>query len=369
MRTALNLRLMMTTDAVGGVWTYATSLAAALVEMGADVSLVTMGPSPRPDQRTMVHGRVHLVETDLALEWQDPDAADMARARAALDRLERRLRPDIVHLNSFREATFEWNAPVLVAAHSCVNSWARACNDNAWLSESRWRRYSELVAAGLSRAGGWVCASSAYRDMVEEIYHPDHRGAVIWNGLAPATARPRQKQDFILAAGRMWDKAKNLPVLAHAAKDVNWPVLVAGQNADLERREGIELLGELPRAELHGLMRRAAIFTSPALYEPFGLSVLEAAAAGCALVLSDIPSFRELWDGAALFVSPEDAAGLSAALNCLIRNEAHRSRLQDAALARSRHYSLTGMVDGYVRLYGELTRTATRRHLETGACA
>ena len=41
-------------------------------------------------------------------------------------------------------------------------------------------------------------------------------------------------------------------------------------------------------------MSRAAIFFSPALYEPFGLGVLEAAARGCALVLADIPSFIAL---------------------------------------------------------------------------
>jgi hypothetical protein len=38
--------------------------------------------------------------------------------------------------------------------------------------------------------------------------------------------------------------------------------------------------------------------------EPFGLAVLEAAQAGCPLVLSDLPGFRELWDGAALFRRP-----------------------------------------------------------------
>ena len=52
------------------------------------------------------------------------------------------------------------------------------------------------------------------------------------------------------------------------------------------------------------MMARTAVFVSPALYEPFGLAVLEAAQAGCALVLSDIPTFRELWDGVALFVAP-----------------------------------------------------------------
>ena len=47
-------------------------------------------------------------------------------------------------------------------------------------------------------------------------------------------------------------------------------------------------LGVLAPAELRRKLERAAIFAAPALYEPFGLGILEAAAAGCALVLGDI---------------------------------------------------------------------------------
>ena len=66
------------------------------------------------------------------------------------------------------------------------------------------------------------------------------------------------------------------------------------------------------------------VFVSAALYEPFGLAVLEAAQAGCALVLSDIPTFRELWDGAALFVAADDAAGFAAALERADRRRVRR---------------------------------------------
>lgn len=43
------------------------------------------------------------------------------------------------------------------------------------------------------------------------------------------------------------------------------------------------------------------IYVHPALCEPFGLAVVEAAQAGCALVLSEIAPLRENWEGAALF--------------------------------------------------------------------
>lgn len=352
-----NLRILMTTDTVGGVWTYATTLASALAGLGAEVYLVTIGPRPRADQRAMLSlPGVHLIESDLALEWQDPESNDLSPAEEFLARLERQIKPDIVHLNSFREATFDWNAPVLVVAHSCVNSWGIACNDTAWLTEPKWRRYSELVGAGLDRAQVWVCPSRALRDVIFDLYRPHSPGKVIWNGIAPAPPPLCQKKHFILAAGRMWDTAKNLATLAQAADGLNWPVLVAGPPGMSPGAvvSEVELLGELSRRDLRRWMERAAIFVSPALYEPFGISVLEAASAGCALVLSDIPTFRELWDAAAVFVSPTDDGALRNALSDLCTDTSKRSQLQRAAFARARRFSIAPMTDAYAELYREL---------------
>ncbi|MGE5157411.1 MAG: glycosyltransferase [Gemmatimonas sp.] len=185
-----------------------------------------------------------------------------------------------------------------------------------------------------------------------DLYRPRSDGYVIWNGTAPANKPAPAKDDFILAAGRMWDAAKNLSQLKLAANGLDWPILVAGPAGDTQDCDpAIQLLGQVRHAELHRMMRRAAIFVSPALYEPFGLSVLEAAAAGCALVLSDIASFRELWDEAALFVDPTDAEALRRSLYGLSTDPSKRAALQQAALARSRTYAVRRMVDHYVALY------------------
>ena len=68
----------------------------------------------------------------------------------------------------------------------------------------------------------------------------------------------------------------------------------------------------------------SAIYALPARYEPFGLSALEAGLCGCALVLGDIPSLREVWGDAAVFVDPHDAQALAKALNCLIDHPEQR---------------------------------------------
>jgi glycosyltransferase involved in cell wall biosynthesis len=349
----------MTSDTVGGVWTYASALATALATSGADVHLVTMGPCARPDQRAMLQDdRVHLIETDLVLEWQDPEGSDRPVAQRIFAELEEEIRPDVIHLNSFREAVFQWHAAVLVVAHSCVNSWGFACRDTAWLEEPAWRHYTAAVAAGLSRAQAWVSPSCAFYDVISGLYHPSVPGLVIRNGIAPAV-QPDKKDNFILAAGRLWDRAKNIATLTEAAQGVRWPLYIAGPTDDAAPA-GVSWLGHLPHDELRTRMQRAAIFASPALYEPFGLSVLEAASAGCALILSDIPTFRELWSGAAVFVDPTTRKGLRRALDALCADDDKRAQLQRAAQTRSHRYSLARMESAYRQLYMNLIANARR---------
>jgi glycosyltransferase involved in cell wall biosynthesis len=82
--------------------------------------------------------------------------------------------------------------------------------------------------------------------------------------------------------------------------------------------------------------------------------VLEAAQAGCALVLSDIPTFRELWDGAALFVPADDEAAIADAIQGLADDPARRFDVGAAARERARAYSVEAMTDGLLAVYRSL---------------
>jgi glycosyltransferase involved in cell wall biosynthesis len=184
---------------------------------------------------------------------------------------------------------------------------------------------------------------------------------VIHNGVGRIDA-PTWKRNLVLSAGRLWDEAKNVTALAPVSQSFDWPIRLAGASqsdrnrADLGGR--LELLGELPRPALLEQMRQSAVFVAPARYEPFGLSVLEAAACGCALVLSDIGTFRELWDGAALFVDPDDSDDIARTLATLRADPALRTRLQAAARRRADRYSAVAMQARYRELYRELSSSA-----------
>jgi glycosyltransferase involved in cell wall biosynthesis len=107
-----------------------------------------------------------------------------------------------------------------------------------------------------------------------------------------------------------------------------------------------------------------------ARYEPFGLAVLEAAQAGCPLVLADIPTFVELWGGAAEFVPPGDDGTLADVLARLAEDDAWRARLSEAARERARQYTPDAMAESALRVYRTLLageRARPSRRLEAHA--
>ncbi|CAL8972487.1 Phosphatidyl-myo-inositol mannosyltransferase [Rhodoplanes serenus] len=352
-------RILITADAVGGVWTYTVTLARALARHGDTVLVVTLGPPPSSTQHreiaavgALTGGSVRLHVTDLALEWMDPEGRDLDRARETLAAIARAFRPDIVHLGGFREATADVGVPVLVVAHSCVRTWWRACRGGV-PDDPRWRVYADHVAAGLAAADAWAAPTRALRDAIADLYAPPRPGVVIPNGVAvpPADDPPPERRSVILAAGRLWDEAKGLDTLLGAAPRLPWPVRLAGDTASpdggapIALPDGVTALGRLDRAALLAEMRAAELFVAPARYEPFGLGIAEAAACGAALVLSDIASLRELWDGAAAFVPPDDPAALAATLTALCADAPRRRALQAAARRRATRYGADAMVN------------------------
>jgi glycosyltransferase involved in cell wall biosynthesis len=164
---------------------------------------------------------------------------------------------------------------------------------------------------------------------------------VIPNGRRPRS-RQATKEPLVLAAGRVWDEAKNLRALERIAPSLPWPVVLVGDGSRI---------GRVRDAQVADAMSRASIFALPAYYEPFGLSALEAALAGCALVLGEIPSLREVWAQAAVFVDPADNGALFAALNRLIGDGELRARYAAAARERAALYSVDAMADRYVEAY------------------
>jgi glycosyltransferase involved in cell wall biosynthesis len=356
-------RILMTTDAVGGVWQYSIDLIRQLRADGLDALVVCLGPPPSAEQQRKIQAITggSFVHAPFALEWMQEPWDAIEQARTWLTKLESEFKPDVVHLNSYALAAAPWHAPVLCVAHSCVYSWWRAVHGCA--PEITWENYREQVSRGLQAATFIVSPSQAMLDaLVHEYGIAQEKATVIPNFSLASPHGPVTKEHFSLAAGRMWDKAKNLSLLEAIAPHLHWPLYLAGSGES----RSLQHLGSLSHDEVLERMAAASLFVHPALYEPFGLVVLEAAAAGCCLVLADIPSLRELWDDAAVFINPRDPHAWTRTLNELIANEAQRRELAYRASQAARRYCADTSWRMYRNLYDRLV---SRKCRENGVAA
>jgi glycogen(starch) synthase len=349
------MKVLIATDTVGGVLTYTAELAAELEAGGDEVVVATMGPALRADQRRLLPARVH--ESEFRLEWMEEPWDDVAAAGEWLLAIAEETRPDVVHLCSYAHGSLPFEAPKVLVAHSCVLSWWRAVHREP--APAAWDRYRQEMGEGLRGADAVVAPTRAMLAELERDHDLDpDRTAVIHNG-SSAQAAPAHpdKRPLILGSGRFWDPAKNLAALDAAAEGLPWPVAVAGEMGDAAPAHA-RSAGLLGREALAELRRDAAIYAAPAVYEPFGLGILEAARDRCALVLGDVPSLRELWEGAAVFVDPRDERRLRWALEELIEDGGRREELAARAHRRAAGYGIARSARAYRRLYDRLRTEA-----------
>src|SRR5438067_3756639 len=145
-------KILMTADPIGGVWTYALELAQSLEPHGIEITVATMGASLSREQRRQLCARknARLFESAYRLEWMNDPWDNVDAAGDWLLQIAARVRPDLIHLNGYSHAILPWDAPVLVAAHSCVLSWWRAVQNEE--APTYYDEYRARVTAGLAAA-------------------------------------------------------------------------------------------------------------------------------------------------------------------------------------------------------------------------
>lgn len=177
--------------------------------------------------------------------------------------------------------------------------------------------------------------------------------------LCVATLEPRKN------IGRLLDAYLALP----SALRARYPLVLAGapgwHSEELTRRIAalaskgqVRRLGYVAEGELPALYAGARVFVFPALYEGFGLPVLEAMASGVPVVTSDCSSLPEVAGDAALLVAPQDTGGLRRALERALEDEPWRAQARERGLARAAERSWAQCVQRTLALYRSLGGSA-----------
>jgi glycogen(starch) synthase len=366
------MRVLITADTVGGIWTYARELVSGLVRRGVHVTLVSFGHIPEPRQLAWVEGLRNLDfrPTAFRLEWMQDSAEDIEASSEYLLSVIRETSPDLLHLNQFCYGALNVDIPKLVVAHSDVVSWWAAVHGEepprtAWIE---W--YRETVQRGLDCATTVIAPSRWMLAQIEAYYGPRTQHGVIYNGRSPQWFNAHvDKDDMVLTVGRLWDSAKQVSLVTQY--DCGWPVVIAGETQhpdEAYRGDGtrivcegtLELKGKQNPEQLQSLFSRAAIYAATSRYEPFGLALVEAALSRCAIVANDIPSFRELWGETACYFRTNDAASLRDTIAELRANKVLRRQHAELGYQRAkRRYTADRMVQEYLETYAHLTADRT----------
>jgi len=352
-------RILLTGDAARGVWRYGLELARGLAERGVQPVLALLGQSPdaeRLREARQIPG-LRVIVTGLPTEASLTNEGELREAGAALAGLALRVRADSVHLHTpALAAEVPWAMPVVVTTHSDIGTWWGAVHREPLPAEIAWR--IAAVGRGLAEADAVIAPSRSYAQALARLYRPGRPISVVHKGCTPLSLPPLPRCQAVLTAGRLWDEGENIALLDRAAANLDAPVLaagpVAGPNGAMAELAHLSTLGPLAEPALAAAMAQASVFVAPARYAPFGLPVLEAAQAGMALALADIPGFRELWGGVALFFHPEDPAGLGDALNRLL---AHPAAPGARARRHASRYNPDGMVEGTLAIHRQVVES------------
>lgn len=357
-----NFTILMTTDTVGGVWTYSMELCKALEKHQVKVHLAAMGSWPSKAQQREAEKleNVLLYKSDYKLEWMQDPWGDVQEAGKWLNSICETLHPDIIHFNNYAHMGKGWSCPTITVFHSCVQTWWQAVKGTSF--PHSWDRYLEILQNSLNASDVVVVPTQAIMEKVKSNYRISAPGKVIYNGMDQSFFQPVEKEEFILCVGRIWDEGKNLLSLSGIAKKLPWPVYVVGNNVNPSTGEKIEIknvnfLGDLSQEETQEWMVRASIFISPSKYEPFGLPILQAAAAGCALVLNELDTLKELWNDAAIFFDPNDRGETKKIILHLIEQKNFREEVSEKARVRAAYFSAEKMAENYLNLYKEIIET------------
>ena len=364
------LRLLMTADAVGGVWQYATrprrrarrprrrddACRARPGALGAS-ALAGGGDPADPHRRSP------------ACRSTGPPASpgEVAEASRAVAALARSVGADIVHLNSpALAADARFPAPVVGVCHSCLATWWRAVRSGPLPQDFVWR--TALLASWLSRRRG---ARRADRGLRADDRRRLRHSAAARGAQRPAPGAPHEPAEpasFVFTAGRLWDEGKNLAALDRAAARLDVPVLAAGPLAG--PNGAMIALPHLAGARRARRRRHPGVARAPS-----DLRVACRATSPSALPCSKPPrpaarscfriSRRCASSGTARRCScrPMTTRPSPRRSRDLVADPRRRARLGGAARARSETYTVESTAQGMMAIYeAVLARQAALRH-------
>jgi phosphatidylinositol alpha-mannosyltransferase len=347
----------------GGVQGQVLGLARALRRRGHETRVIAPCDGPPPERGVTTVGPTRRFPSNGSIA---PITSNHLAAARTLEAL-RGFAPDVVHLHEpltpgpTHAALVGTDLPLVGTFHASYHS-----GYNKWYAALR--RPLQRMVDRLT-----VCtavSAEASRD-VQAAFGVECR--ILFNGVDVdqyATATPWPSPDpAIFFVGRH-EPRKGLAVLLDAFAGLERPatlwVASTGPRTDELRARataGVEWIGRVTEDEKARRLRGATIACFPSIEgESFGVVLLEAMAAGTAVVASDLTGYRAVADSGreACLVPPGDAAALRDALRTLLDDAEARAKVAAAGAARAMELSMDHLVQRYETVYDDARGAVSR---------
>jgi glycosyltransferase involved in cell wall biosynthesis len=332
-----------------GTAVYLAQLARALTALGG-VELVEVGNARR---RPPAGGGLASVRNLTGDLWW---------TEAGLARLAARHRPDVIH-HPLPARSHLARVPQVVTVHDL------AFERLPELFDRRYRAYASRAHRAAARAAAAVIAVSetTARDLGSWWGIPSGRIVVARHGPGQPLVvggRAEPPAHFLYAGDA--EPRKDLATLlrAHAAyraaAERPLPLVLAGPAAGGPAAGGVRAEGPVTSARLAELHAGAAALVHPSLHEGFGLTLLEAMAAGTPVIAARSPGTEEVCGDAARYVPARDPAALTAALVELAGERQRRSELAQRGRRRAAEFSWEQSARAHLAAYSLAVARARR---------
>jgi glycosyltransferase involved in cell wall biosynthesis len=285
---------------------------------------------------------------------------------------------DLIKVNG----AITWARGDVNAVHFVHSSWLRSPVNRSEQHRSLRSTYNWFYTAlnadwekkAFSQAKAIVAVSKQVEQELLEIGVPRERIRVILNGVdlqefSPGEAKRQtwglpEGVTLALFAGNAQTPRKNLDTVLRALVQVpELHLVIAGTTtgttypqlvASLDLRNRVHFLEH--RSDVPDLMKAVDLLVFPSRYEPFGLVVIEAMAAGLPVITASTTGAAELVtpESGVVLPNPDDDQALAKALLPLVGDHNLRTQMGQAARAIAQQHSWDKMAQNYVELFEEL---------------
>ncbi len=226
---------------------------------------------------------------------------------------------------------------------------------DSWASQDDLVRFFRLPPTKVR-----VIPLAAEERFFARLSEPERRGVLHRYGLTEGyvlfvgVLQPRKNLERLLAAFAKVRPCVPNSLLAIVGK-VGWQTQrLKRLVTELGLTDWVLWTGYVPDEDLPALYQSALVFAYPALWEGFGLPILEAMASGVPVLTSNTSSLREIAEGAAVLVDPFSVDSIADGLQQLLTDANLRAELREKGWARAHQFSWRQTAEATLQVYEQV---------------